>query len=206
METINTIEALLDHYGEPVDRALWKEIDHVNDHYRQFIEASPFCVLATQSEQGIDLSPRGDPAGFVCVESPTLLYLPDRRGNNRLDSLRNIVANPAVGLIFFIPTVGETLRVGGTARISIDPNLCERFSEQGKPAKAVLCVDVLKVYFQCQKAIVRSGLWESSTYPAERPVPTAGEMTKYFAQAQAQDFDAEAYDQNYPQHLKNTLY
>ena len=203
---ISTQAELREHYGQPVDRALWKEIDHINDHYKAFIEAAPFCILATAGENGIDCSPKGDPAGFVVVASPKKLYLPDRRGNNRIDSLRNIIENPQVGLIFFIPTVGETLRVSGRAEIIIDSALCEQFAMNGKAATSVVGIDVEKAYFQCQKALVRSGLWDSATYPVERPVPTAGQITKAFAQARQNAFDDEAYDQNYPLHLKDTLY
>ncbi|MCJ8274282.1 MAG: pyridoxamine 5'-phosphate oxidase family protein, partial [Psychrosphaera sp.] len=108
MEKITSIEQLEQVYGQPVERALWKEIDHINPHYRQFIEASPFLILATFGEKGIDCSPKGDPKGFVRVVDEKTIHIPDRRGNNRLDSLRNIVTNPNVGLIFLIPNAGET--------------------------------------------------------------------------------------------------
>jgi len=123
------------------------------------IEKSPFLILATQGANGIDCSPRGDPAGFVRVVNPHCIQMPDRRGNNRLDSMRNIVDNPSVGLIFLIPNVGETIRLSGTASIIIDEALCESFSVKGKPASSVISISVNKVYFQCQKALVRSKLY-----------------------------------------------
>ena len=164
MKTITSKEDLDTLYGEPMDRALWKEIDHINDHYRIFIEKSPFLILATSGENGIDCSPRGDPAGFVRVVNEKCIQLPDRRGNNRLDSLRNIIVNPNVGLISLIPNAGETIRLRGKAEIIVDEALCKSFSMNGKPANSVLSIDVGKVYFQCQKAIVRSKLWDASSY------------------------------------------
>jgi PPOX class probable FMN-dependent enzyme len=206
IKKITSLEILEDVYGQPVERALWKEIDHINDHYRQFIEASPFLILATSGDQGIDCSPRGDPAGFVRVVDKNYLLIPDRKGNNRLDSLRNIVINNQVGLIFLIPDVGETIRVSGRAEILLDKNLCESFSINEKPASSVLSVKVEKAYFQCQKAIARSSLWDSSRYIDRKELPTAGQMAKYFSDLKKVDFDWESYDQNYPEHMKKTIY
>lgn len=147
MEKITSIEALESIYGKPVDSSLWKEIDHINEHYQKFIEASPFLILATYGEKGVDCSPRGDPAGFVTVLDRKTILIPDRRGNNRLDSLRNIVTNPEVGLIFLVPNAGETIRVSGVAEIIIDKELCQSFAMNEKPANSVLKVTVEKAYF-----------------------------------------------------------
>ncbi len=163
MKTITSITELETLYGQPTDLALWKEIDHINAHYRQFIEQSPFLILATQGAHGLDCSPRGDPAGFVRVVDEKHIQIPDRKGNKRLDSLRNIVENPQVGLLFLIPNVGETIRVSGKATIIIEPELCASFSIQGKAASSVLSIHVEKAYFQCQKSIVRSKLWDASS-------------------------------------------
>jgi len=204
VEKITSIDDLEALYGPAVERALWKEIDHINDHYRQFIEASPFVIIATLGEFGLDCSPRGDPPGFVKVVDSKTLYIPDRRGNNRLDSLRNIVSNRQISLLFMIPGVGETIRISGTAEIIVDSKLCQSFTEGGKAASSILSVSVTKAYFQCQKAIARSKLWPPSI---ERPgVPTAGQMSQHFAAQQGQVFDGDSYDKNYPQHIKNTLY
>lgn len=119
-------------YGAPGEASLKKEVNHVHPHYRAFIEAAPFAMLATCGPDGLDASPRGDPAGFVVVEDEKTLLLPDRRGNNRMDSLLNVLADPRVALLFLVPGVGETLRVNGTARISVDPALLERFAMDGK--------------------------------------------------------------------------
>jgi len=212
MKTIQSIEELEQNYGATIPGALWKEIDHINDHYRQFIEKSPFLILATIGNQGrggehsIDCSPRGDPAGFVRVVNSTCIQIPDRRGNNRLDSLRNIVDNPEVGLIFLIPGVGETLRVSGKASIVIDQALCESFAIKGKSASSVISIDVEKVYFQCQKALVRSKLWDETEHLSRDQLSSAGEMVKVFTDAHNVEFDAQEYDKNYPDHMKKTIY
>ncbi|MGI1677761.1 MAG: pyridoxamine 5'-phosphate oxidase family protein [Cellvibrionaceae bacterium] len=203
LSTINDIEEV---YGEVLERALWKEIDHVNDHYRQFIEKSPFLILATYGEKGVDCSPRGDPAGFVRVVSEKQLLIPDRRGNNRLDSLKNIVNNPNVGLIFLVPNAGETIRVSGIAEILVDDELCQSFAIDNKPASSVISIQVTKAYFQCQKAIARSGLWDHATYIDRKELPTAGQMAKVFATQKGIEFDAKEYDDNYPEHMKKTIY
>ncbi|MEM6580029.1 MAG: pyridoxamine 5'-phosphate oxidase family protein [Pseudomonadota bacterium] len=206
MKTIDSIEDLVDLYGDPLERSLWKEINYINDHYKRFIERSPFLILATMSEKGIDCSPRGDPAGFVRVVDEKHIQIPDRRGNNRLDSLKNIVSHPNVGIIFLIPNVGETIRVSGKAKIVVEPELCDSFSIRGKPASSVLSITVEKAYFQCQKALVRSKLWDASTYVERNDLPTAGEMAKVFAESNNIEFDAQEYDENYPEHMKNTIY
>lgn len=206
MKKITSIEHLQTVYGKPVQLALWKEIDHINQHYRKFIEASPFLILATYGEKGIDCSPRGDPAGFVRILNEKTLLIPDRRGNNRLDSLRNIVKNPAVGIIFIIPNAGETIRVSGTAEILIDEDLCHSFSVNGKPASSVLSIQVEKAYFQCQKAISRSKIWDSSTYINRSELPTSGQMAQLFSDERGIEFDGDTYDKDYHEHMKATIY
>jgi len=206
MQKIKSIADLKEVYGEAVPGALWKEIDYINDHYRQFIEKSPFLILATQGDKGIDCSPRGDPAGFVRVVNERCIQLPDRRGNNRLDSLRNIVANPEVGLIFLIPNIGETIRLSGRADIVVEPELCDSFAINGKPASSVISISVEKVYFQCQKAIARSKLWDADLHIQRDELPSTGEMVKQFASMNNVEFDGQAYDQNYPEHMKKTIY
>lgn len=206
IKKITSITMLEEKYGEPVERALWKEIGHINDHYRQFIEASPFLILATSGDKGLDCSPRGDPAGFVRVKDKNTLLLPDRKGNNRLDSLRNIIANDRVGLIFLVPNAGETIRVSGRAEILIDDELCQSFSIKGKPASSVLSITIEKAYFQCQKAIARSSLWDPAAYIDRKELPTAGQMAKYFSAKKGIEFDGEAYDRDYPEYMKKTIY
>lgn len=200
---ITDLAALEALYGAPAATALAKEIDFLHPHYQVMIKASPFMVLATSGPGGLDCSPRGDPAGFVAVEDARTLLIPDRRGNNRVDSLRNIVVDPCVALLFLIPGVGETLRVNGRAAISIDPDLLARFPEQGKLPRSVIVVGVERVYFQCQKALVRSGLWDASRQIARSALPSTG---KILADLSAGAIDGGEYDRAYPQRLKETIY
>ena len=206
LKSINSLEQLAQVYGDAVPAALWKEIDYINDHYRQFIEKSPFLVLATIGENGLDCSPRGDPAGFVRVVNEKCVQLPDRRGNNRLDSIKNIIRNPSVGLIFLVPNTGETIRLSGKAEILVDDDLCRSFAINGKAASSVLSISVDKVYFQCQKAIARSKLWDTSEHIDRSELATAGQMVKGFAVENNQEFNSDSYDKNYPARMKETIY
>jgi len=200
LTTIAELEAL---YGPPHERALRKEIRYVNDAYRRFIELSPFVVLSTAGPDGLDCSPRGDAPGFVRIVDERTLALPDRPGNNRVDSLRNVVANPHVALLFIVPGVGETLRVNGRARIDNDPALLEAFAVDGKLPRSVLMIDVDAVYFHCSKAMVRSKLWEPQRYADPSQLPSAGEMLR---RVSGDTFDAHAYDAALPERIQNTLY
>src|SRR5215510_6908547 len=173
---VTTMEQLEGMYGEVYPPARVKEIDHVNADYRAFIEKAPFFALATGGPDGLDCSPRGDPAGFVRVHDEKTLMIPDRRGNNRIDSLRNLIHDPRVALLFLIPGCGETLRINGRAAISTDPALRETFIVQGKAPKIVLIVTVDRVYYQCPKAIVRSKLWDASTWQDRKTLPTSGKI------------------------------
>jgi hypothetical protein len=206
VDKITSLAMLEARYGNPGERSVWKEIDHINDLYRQFIEASPFLILATAGDKGVDCSPRGDPPGFVRVVDKNTLLIPDRRGNNRIDSMRNIVINPNVGVIFLIPNVGETIRVSGQAEIIIDSALCTSFTINGKPANCVISITVQKAYYQCQKALARSKLWDSSSYIERGELPTAGQMGQFFSAAQGESFDGEAYDEDYGEYMKKTIY
>jgi PPOX class probable FMN-dependent enzyme len=201
---IITTEAELDAlYGEPVPAAKLKEIDYISDHYRQFIEASPFVILATCGPEGLDCSPRGDPKGFVRVIDRHTLAIPDRRGNNRVDSLRNIVRDPRVALLFLIPGIGETMRVNGRAVLSTDRALRESFAMEGKVPACVIVVTAERVYPQCQKALVRSKLWDPAMRMPRSALPTVGEMLQALSE---NTFDGKAYDAAYPERLKQTIY
>src|SRR5690606_35579931 len=145
--------------------------DRVVPVYRALIEAAPFAVLATNGPDGLDCSPRGDGPGFVDVRDETTLLLPDRRGNNRIDSLRNIVHDPRVALLFLIPGMGETLRVNGRASISVDPDLLARFAVSERAPRTVLIISVDTVFFQCSRAILRSHLWNPESHVARASLP-----------------------------------
>jgi PPOX class probable FMN-dependent enzyme len=167
-------EALCQLYGHGSPASLVKEVDHVHPHYRTFIEASCFVILATSGPDGMDASPRGDPAGFVLVENERTLLLPDRRGNNRVDTLHNLVADPRIGLLFMIPGIAESLRVNGTAAISVDPALLDRFPMDGKPPRSVVVVTVETAYFQCLRAAVRADLWNPEKFVRRSALPSNG--------------------------------
>ena len=203
MPNLVTSEAQLEEiYGKPAGAAVIKEIDHISDHYRSFIEASPFVVLATSGPGGLDCTPRGDPAGFVRVVYNRTVMLPDRRGNNRIDTLRNLVNDPRIALLFLIPGEGRTLRINGRAAINIDPELCASFIMEGKVPRSVIVVTAESVYTQCPKALVRSRLWDPSLHVDKSSLPSSGTMMK----ALQSGFDGDAYDREYPQRLKETIY
>ncbi|SSW61835.1 pyridoxamine 5'-phosphate oxidase family protein [Achromobacter agilis] len=200
---ISDADALQTLYGSPGEASLKKEVDHVHPHYRSFIEAAPFAILATGGPDGLDASPRGDPAGFVVVEDEKTLLLPDRRGNNRIDSLRNILADPRVAMLFLVPGVSETLRVNGTARISVDPALLARFEMDGKQPRSVLVIDVQTVYFQCSRALLRSKLWDPQTQVPRSALPSVGRI---LSDLTAGTFDGAAYDRDLPARVAGSLY
>jgi PPOX class probable FMN-dependent enzyme len=199
---ITTHEQLASLYGEVDDNSIRKEIAFVHPHYRALIEASPFAILATCGPGGLDVSPRGDPPGFVVVEDEKTLLLPERRGNNRIDSLRNILIDPRVSLIFLIPGVGETLRVKGTASLKVEPGLLARLAMDGKLPKCVVVIHVESIFYQCARAIHRSKLWQPVS--GERPaVPTAGQIMAALSET---GLDGEKYDRELPARQRSTLY
>lgn len=200
LTSIEELEAL---YGQPHERSIRKEIPYVNDCYRAFIEQSPFIVLATAGPEGLDCSPRGDAPGFVRLIDARTLAIPDRVGNNRVDSLRNVIVNPHVGLLFVVPGVGETLRVNGRGRVSAEPALLESFAVDGKKPRTVLIVDIDAVYFHCSKALARSKLWDPSRHVERSRLPSAGDMHKRIF---GETFDALAYDRDLVERMRTGLY
>lgn len=200
---INDPAALDALYGEPSKRSIVKEVDFIHPHYRALIEASPFVAMATAGPGGLDVSPRGDAPGFVHVENERTLMLPDRRGNNRVDSLRNIVADPRVALLFLIPGMGETLRVNGRAAISVAPDLVERFTVDGKAPRSVLVVTVETVFFQCSRAVLRADLWNPQKRIDRQDLPSMGTI---LADLSDGCMDADAIDENWAQRARETLY
>ena len=200
---IDDLETLAALYGEPGETSIRKEIDHLHPHYRTLVEAAPFVVLATAGPEGLDASPRGDAPGFVVAPDERTLLLPDRRGNNRADSLRNVIRDPRVALLFMVPGMGETLRVNGHAHISVAPDLLARFEVEGKRPRSVLVVAIETVYFQCSRAIVRSALWDASRHVARDRLPSPGTILTALTQAQ---IDGAAYDRELPGRIKTSLY
>ena len=200
---VTTLQALEALYGPIARPSMTKEVDHIHPVYKPFIEAAPFAILASSGSGGLDASPRGDAAGFVHVEDSKTLYLPDRRGNNRIDTLRNIIEDPRLALLFLVPGVGETLRVNGTAQISVDPDLLTRFAVNGQRPKSVLRLNGTSVYFQCSRAVIRAGLWDPSKHLERSALPTAGQILTQISQA---EIDGEAYDKALPGRIADTLY
>ena len=202
--TISTMAELEALYAEPVyPPAKFKEAARITQAYRALIEASPFFALATIGPDGLDCSPRGDPKGFVRVLDDKTIVVPDRRGNNRIDSLRNLIHDPRVALLFLIPGVSETLRIMGRATISTDPELCESFLMQGKAPRSVLVIAVEQVFFQCAKAIVRSKLWDPATQVERATLPTSG---KILAEITDGKLGGEEHDRLAPERMKATIY
>ena len=197
---LETLERL---YVKPLEASVVKEIDYIHPDYRAFIERSPFVVLASSGPDGLDASPRGDQPGFVAVADDRTLLIPDRRGNNRIDSMRNIVSDPRVGLLFLIPGVSETIRVNGRAAISTAPELLEGFAVDGKPPRSVLIVHVERVYFQCARAILRSGLWDPGKHVDRASLPTVGKILDDLTRSR---IDATAYDASLAERIGKTLY
>ena len=206
---ITFIDHLAALYPNPIAPAsVAKEIDHVDVNYAALIAASPFFVLATNGPDGLDCSPRGDLPGFVTVRDAKTLLIPDRRGNNRLDSLKNILFDPRIGMLFMIPGYGETLRVNGVAVLSDDPELCGRFEMAGKLPACVIVVTVESAYFQCSRAVVRAELWNPDKHVARGSVPSAGQILRDITVKNdaIETFDGEAYDKALPERVKATLY
>jgi PPOX class probable FMN-dependent enzyme len=200
---ITDLQALERLYGIPAAPSVRKEIDYLHPHYQVFIAAAPFVALATAGPGGLDVSPRGDPAGFVHVEDEHTLLLPDRRGNNRIDSLRNIIGDPRVALLFLIPGIGETLRVNGRAAISVDPALLERFAMDGKLPRSVLRIQVETVFFQCSRAILRSRVWDPAVQLDRSALPSAGTILRDLSGG---EIGGKQYDDELPERLKATMY
>jgi uncharacterized protein len=200
---VQTTDGLAALYAKPAERVLKKDIDFVNAAGRAFIAASPFLVLATGSQQGLDCSPKGDQPGFVQVsDDGRTLLIPDRRGNNLIDGLRNLIEDPRIGLIFFVPGANETYRVNGRARISTDAELRRRFAVNGKEPATVMVVTVEQAFQHCPKALVRSNLWTASKGGRPEGVPTLGD----FAAAREPGLDSAALDATYAQRIPNELY
>lgn len=200
IETVEALEAL---YGQPNLASTAKVADRITPEYRRLIEASPFMVLATVGPEGLDASPRGDAHGLVRIKDDATLLLPDRRGNNRVDSLRNIVRDPRVGLLFLIPGSGTTLRVNGRAHLSIAPDLLASFAIDGAAPRCVTVIEVQEVFFQCARAVVRAGLWDTARHAVSGSLPTPGQILAVMSQGET---GGEAYDREWPTRAAKTMW
>lgn len=198
--SVSELEAL---YGLPGDASLFKEIGRLTPEYRTIIENAPFVALATSGPEGLDCSPRGDRGQVVFVEDDRTLLLPDRRGNNRTDSLKNIIGDPRVGLMFLIPGSGTTLRVNGSAEVRTDADLCARFAVDKQPPRSVIVIHIEAVYFQCARAIVRAQLWDTARRVDPKSLPTPGQILASLSEGK---IGGEEYDKSWPERAARSLW
>jgi len=200
---VTTVEMLATLYQAPAERVIKKELDHVDALGRTFIAASPFLVMATSGGNGLDCSPKGDKPGFVTVsDDGKTVMIPDRPGNNRIDGMKNLVEDPRIALIFLVPGVGETYRVNGRARISVDPGLKRRFAVDGKEPRAVVVIAVEQAFQHCPKALIRSNLWKAGAGERPKNVPTLGS----FAARRDPTTDQATFDAEYAKRVIDELY
>ncbi len=202
-DIVSSVEELEKLYGIPGDASIVKEAAWITPHYRAYIEASPFVSLATVGPEGIDCSPRGDRPGFVRIHDEKTLMLPDRRGNNRIDSLRNVVRDPRAALLFLIPGVGNCLRVNGRAHLSVAPALLESFAVEEKAPRSVLVMAVETVYFQCARALIRSELWNPAHHVDPKSLPSAGQI---LAALSKNTVGGETYDREWAGRAAQTMW
>jgi PPOX class probable FMN-dependent enzyme len=200
---IASIEDLEAIYGQPNEASTAKVASRITPQYRVLIDKSPFAALATSGPEGLDCSPRGDLPGFVRVHDDKTLMMPDRRGNNRVDSLRNIVRDPRVALLFLIPGAGSTLRVNGNARLSVDSGLLASFAVEGRAPRTVIVMTVDEIYFQCARAIVRSDLWNPDKRVDPNSLPTPGQILADMSENRVGGAD---YDRAWPERARQTLW
>lgn len=203
MSVIATIDQLEAIYGHPGESSTVKVADRITPSYRTMIEKSPFAALATSGPEGLDCSPRGDLPGFVRIHDEKTLIMPDRRGNNRIDSLRNIVRDPRVALLFLIPGSGNTLRVNGRAQVSVDPQLLASLAMQGKAPRTAIIIAIDEVYFQCARAIVRSDLWNPDKRADPMTLPTPGQI---LAEMSDNRVGGDEYDREWPERARQTMW
>lgn len=199
LKTVAELEAI---YGETSEASLIKVSDRLTQGYRQMMEASPLVVLATGGPEGLDCSPRGDPGQVITIKDERTLILPDRRGNNRIDSLRNIVRDGRVALLFLIPGSNSTLRVNGRAEISVDADLLASLAIEGKLPRSAIVITIGEIYFQCARALMRARVWDREAWPDLSQLPTPGGLMRELKQ----DFDSQTYDREWPERAKTSMW
>ncbi|WP_428672981.1 pyridoxamine 5'-phosphate oxidase family protein [Roseibium sp.] len=202
MTILTSIEALHSHYGTAGEASFIKEIDHLGAAYRKIVESARFCALSTCGPEGLDCSPRGDDEPVVRIRDDRTLLLPDRRGNNRIDSLQNIVRDPRVSLMFMVPGWNNVLRVNGKAVVSVEPKLLASFEKEGKEPRSVIVVTIESVYFQCARAILRADLWAPESRSAADDLPTPGMILKETKES----FDGTTYDAEWPERAAKSMW
>lgn len=206
-DLVTSEDGLRERFAPPGRLAILKQLDHLDHNCRRFIELSPFLCLATSRPDGLaDNSPRGDAPGFVGVVDERTLLIPDRPGNNRLDTMTNIVHNPAVGLLFFIPGVTETLRVNGRARVIAKTEILERLAVRGRAPKVAILVEVHEAFLHCSKALIRSRLWEEDAKVDRKALPTLGRMIADVVDRRTSAEQVAEYDQIIERNIEEQLY
>lgn len=203
MSRISTTEDLEALYGTPGEASLVKVANRLTPEYRRLIQDAPFVALATVGPEGVDCSPRGELGGVVHIHDDATLMIPDRRGNNRIDSLRNIVRDARVALLFLLPGSGTTVRLNGSAHISADPDLLASFAVKGKPPRSVIVIEIAEIYTQCARAIVRADLWNPEHHFKPGTLPSPGDV---LAAQTANRIDGKAYDEEWPERAKKSLW
>jgi uncharacterized protein len=201
MDWITTLDDLLAHYGQPGEAATVKVTDHLTPAYRAYLDRARFCILTTVGPEGTDSSPRGDEGPVVTILDPQTLALPDWHGNNRIDSLRNIVRDGRASLIFLIPGSNTAIRVNGTARLTADKPLRARFTRNGKAPRTMIVIRIAEVYSQCARALIRSALWTSGDQ--SQGLPTVGDMLREITEGR---IDGQAYDADWPGRAAQTMW
>jgi PPOX class probable FMN-dependent enzyme len=202
MRKIETVEELNALYGVPVEASIIKVVPILTREYRRMIEASPFVALATVGPEGLDCSPRGDACQIVHIEDERTVMMPDWRGNNRVDSLSNIVRDPRVALMFLVPGSNTAMRINGRAVVAIEPSLLERFEMEGKHPRSVVVITIDEIYSQCARALIRSDLWNPAKFADLKTLPTIGDMMKEIKEG----FDGAAYDRDWPGRAARTMW
>ena len=202
MSIVRTVAELEAIYGETSEASVIKVSSRLTEGYRKLMQASPIVALATCGPEGLDCSPRGDPGSVMSILDDRTLVLPDRRGNNRIDSLRNIVRDGRVALLFLIPGSNTTLRINGTAEISVDPDLLARLAMEDKQPRSAVVISIGEIYFQCARALMRARIWDQDAWPDAADLPTPGSLMRELKQ----DFDSESYDREWPERAKSSMW
>jgi len=202
MSLLTTLDDLHAHYGTVGEASLVKEIDHLSPAYRQIVEQARFCALTTAGPEGLDCSPRGDDGPVVRIKDDRTLLMPDRRGNNRIDSLCNIIRDPRVSLMFMVPGWNNVLRVNAKAALSVDAELLASFEKEGQTPRSVIIITIETVYFQCARAIMRADLWNPDKRIARGDLPTPGAIMQEIKDS----FDGKSYDEAWPERARKSMW
>lgn len=202
-KAVTDVDALQSLYGAPGEASLAKVADRITPEYKRLLEASPFFTLASVGPEGLDCSPRGELGGAFVVQDESTLIIPDRRGNNRIDTLRNIVCDPRVAFCFLIPGSKTTVRLNGTAIVTTDADLLASLKRDGKAPRSAIVVTVGEIYTQCGRAVLRAGLWDPAHHVDPSAIPTPGDV---LASQTKGGIDAKTYDKEWPARAAKTMW